>query len=536
MTNNLLHVDYKLEKNEYRVIVDDDKSNILIAVGVDVFKTKSPPTIIKRRTNKRKLRIGRVLQRKKKRNTVARAGIIPSTVLAHSIDTDTVSSLTVGSDATTSNLKRSLQRNKKLVLSLKGDKEKKEKTITSLQNEVKRLKYNLCQEKKVSNKLLEASKQEALEHISVANSQFAETCSIKKSVEEMKLRKLSEISKKLQTSKDNIKQQQVKSLQKVKNLKKVILDEKRNKEALVVSLKTLQKKQDNFEKQITDLRIQLSKEEGKTLGLKRYVEAEKNKFHDEWKRSKDILRNERTMNHLLMKKKKEELKKHKMEMVEVRQILFEMADEVKQFKKEKKHLMKEKCKLDFIASQRLGKLKEEKKLTKQLKTEVCKTQSHSTCKRMKFEKATVGRRGGGRKWPIWVVQLICEMLTGGAPPSAIPGLMQTMMETMTEEKVERLPSISYIRKCRIPIQILGETMVAIKLARREKWDQLFTDGTTRRQLSFQNVVVNLMSENNSLDPVVVSSCIFMEDKTSEKQAEAVVEKVRTSVAKILEKN
>ena len=91
-------------------------------------------------------------------------------------------------------------------------------------------------------------------------------------------------------------------------------------------------------------------------------------------------------------------------MVDVRQILFEMADEVKQFKKEKEHLMKEKCKLDFIASQRLGKLKEEKKLTKQLKTEVCKTQSHSTCKRMQFEKATVGRRGRGRKWSIWIVQ------------------------------------------------------------------------------------------------------------------------------------
>ena len=176
----------------------------------------------------------------------------------------------------------------------------------------------------------------------------------------MKLRKLSEISKKLQTSKENMKQVQVKSLQKVKNLKKVILDEKRNKEALVVSLQTLQKKQDNFEKQITDLRIQLSKEEGKTIGLKRDVEAEKNNFHNERKRSKDILRNERTMNHLLMKKKKEELKKHKMEMVELRQILFEIADEVKEIKKEKNHLIKEKCKLDFIASQQLGKLKEEK--------------------------------------------------------------------------------------------------------------------------------------------------------------------------------
>ena len=137
-----------MKKNEYRVIVDDDKSNILIAVGVNVFKTKSPPTMFKRRPNKRKLRIGRILQRKKKCNIVAQVGIIPSTVVAHNIDTDTMSSLTVGSDATTSKLKRSLQRNKKLVLSLKGDKEKKDKTISSLQNKVKRLKYNLCQEKR----------------------------------------------------------------------------------------------------------------------------------------------------------------------------------------------------------------------------------------------------------------------------------------------------------------------------------------------------------------------------------------------------
>ena len=136
MTNNLLHVDYTLQKNEYRVIVDDEKSNILIAVGVNVFKTKSPPAMFKRRPNKRKLCIGRVLQRKKKRNTVAQAGIIPSTVVAHNIDTDTVSLLTVGSDATTSNLKRSLQRNKKLVLSLKGDKEKMDKTINTLRNKV----------------------------------------------------------------------------------------------------------------------------------------------------------------------------------------------------------------------------------------------------------------------------------------------------------------------------------------------------------------------------------------------------------------
>ena len=52
------------------------------------------------------------------------------------------------------------------------------------------------------------------------------------------------------------------------------------------------------------MKLKLSKEERKTIGLKRDVEAEKNNFHNERKRSKDILRNERKMNHLLMKKRK----------------------------------------------------------------------------------------------------------------------------------------------------------------------------------------------------------------------------------------
>ena len=34
-----------------------------------------------------------------------------------------------------------------------------------------------------------------------------------------------------------------------------------------------------------------------------------------------------------------------------------------------------------------------------------------------------------------------------------------------------------------------------------------------------------MKEDNQLDPVVVSSCIFLEDKTSEKQTDGILEKL-----------
>ena len=36
----------------------------------------------------------------------------------------------------------------------------------------------------------------------------------------------------------------------------------------------------------------------------------------------------------------------------------------------------------------------------------------------------------------------------------------------------------------------------------------------------------LAGDNNMMDPVVVSSCIFMENETSETQAEGIVDKVR----------
>ena len=93
--------------------------------------------------------------------------------------------------------------------------------------------------------------------------------------------------------------------------------------------------------------------------------------------------------------------------------------------------------------------------------------------------------------------------------------------------VIKLPSVRFVRMCRTVVQVLGETMVAIRLGRANFWQQLFTDGTSRRQTSFQNIVIGLKSESEDkvLDPIVVSSCIFLEDETSEKQVEAILDKV-----------
>ena len=68
-------------------------------------------------------------------------------------------------------------------------------------------------------------------------------------------------------------------------------------------------------------------------------------------------------------------------------------------------------------------------------------------------------------------------------------------------------------------------MVAIKLGRAEFWDQLWTDSTTRRHIPFTAFIIGILADSGNIDPVVVSSCIFMEDEKSEMQVDGIVNKV-----------
>ena len=51
------------------------------------------------------------------------------------------------------------------------------------------------------------------------------------------------------------------------------------------------------------------------------------------------------------------------------------------------------------------------------------------------------------------------------------------------------------------------------------------DGTTRQQIPFTALVIGLMGNSEVIDPIVVSSCFFMEDERSETQADGIINKV-----------
>ena len=120
-----------------------------------------------------------------------------------------------------------------------------------------------------------------------------------------------------------------------------------------------------------------------------------------------------------------------------------------------------------------------------------------TKKRMKKEWAdeeAAHKRGGGRKWPVWVVQLICELLVCGCAPTAIGASIKIMYETLYNEKTEEEPSVNFIRQCRVVVEIMGETVTALKLGSADSWKQLRTDATTRRQIPFTALIIGLLGE------------------------------------------
>lgn len=54
----------------------------------------------------------------------------------------------------------------------------------------------------------------------------------------------------------------------------------------------------------------------------------------------------------------------------------------------------------------------------------------------------IGRHGGGAKWPVSIVQRICEQLVNGTPPSAIPANILSMF-ALDGIVLEDVPSVSF---------------------------------------------------------------------------------------------
>jgi hypothetical protein len=91
--------------------------------------------------------------------------------------------------------------------------------------------------------------------------------------------------------------------------------------------------------------------------------------------------------------------------------------------------------------------------------------------------------------------------------------------------------MNYVRQCQVLIQIIGETVTAMKLAVCPNWAEIFFDATTHRQVPFSAVVISLMGDGpESIDSIIVSLFVVLEDETLETQVDGIVTKVHVSVS------
>jgi hypothetical protein len=188
-----------------------------------------------------------------------------------------------------------------------------------------------------------------------------------------------------------------------------------------------------------------------------------------------------------------------------------------------------------VATNRMNKITELRKESSQLKDNLARVMKEMASNLVMTDTVTspsqieLKRVGRGGKWQPWVIQYICELLVIGTPPASIPSIISSSYQTYYGKEPEDIPQISFVRQCRVIVQVIGETIAAIKLASAEKWDQLWTDATTRRQCPFQALIIGLMDTEKNLDPVIVSSCIFLEDESAETTVESILTKVSGSV-------
>ena len=127
------------------------------------------------------------------------------------------------------------------------------------------------------------------------------------------------------------------------------------------------------------------------------------------------------------------------------------------------------------------------------------------------------------------MEVCCELLVNGTPPSAVPANIATLYETLYGAEVVEYPSVAFVRQCRVLIKIIGETITAMKLASCPDWAQIFFDATMRRQIPFLAVIISLMGDEDdasTLDSVIVSLCVITDDETVDVTADGIVKKVR----------
>lgn len=105
-------------------------------------------------------------------------------------------------------------------------------------------------------------------------------------------------------------------------------------------------------------------------------------------------------------------------------------------------------------------------------------------------------RGGQARWPHYMWEIIMEQLINGTPPSSVNENIFAMLKTFSPSiEIKELPSIWTIRRARTVLLVIVQVLATYRIGKANKWVQLFTDGTSRRQNAFQDLIISIEEDD-----------------------------------------
>lgn len=103
---------------------------------------------------------------------------------------------------------------------------------------------------------------------------------------------------------------------------------------------------------------------------------------------------------------------------------------------------------------------------------------------------------GAPSWPLFVWEMVLEHLVNGTPPSAVNANIRSIVERVSPGTViKELPSIWTIRRARTVLLVVVQALAAYRLAKADKWGQLHSDESERRQNNFQDLVISIEEDD-----------------------------------------
>ncbi len=107
------------------------------------------------------------------------------------------------------------------------------------------------------------------------------------------------------------------------------------------------------------------------------------------------------------------------------------------------------------------------------------TKANDTVPIKMFGKVCQGNTGNPR-WPLYVWELIIEQIVNGIPPSCINNNIVIMIKVFSPTtEIRELPSIWTIWCAWTVLLVVVKALATYRIAKANKWEQLFTDGTSR---------------------------------------------------------